>query len=179
MQIPEEWYVHIIPGIIILLSLTFLLHSETRKKLSDLLAKQSVTSTLAIAISAYLIGFFENAVILFGIRPVIKQFVTLGGPPAHSMTDWATFHQRAPLHIVDAVASGYQAMVFNRSLLGAILIFLVCVSISLRFSSFRKIKVAVIILTLLVSICMYFQWWDVRMTHMLFTAEVFHQINAK
>jgi predicted membrane protein len=93
MQIPTEWYVHIVPGALILVGVLFLLGTKTRKGLSDLMARQAIGSTVAIVVCAYIIGFVENAIILFGIRPLLNHITSVDPPTAHSIAEWTTFHR--------------------------------------------------------------------------------------
>jgi hypothetical protein len=179
MQIPTEWYVHIVPGALILVGVLFLLGTKTRKGLSDLMARQAIGSTVAIVVCAYIIGFVENAIILFGIRPLLNHITSVDPPTAHSIAEWTTFHRTASSHIIETLGAGYQNMVFSRSLLGALIVFLVCLLISLHFPSYRVVKFWIIIFCFVALPCVYCQWRDVRASHLQFTSEVLSHTESR
>jgi hypothetical protein len=170
MQIPIEWYPHILPGIVIICSF-LVVYPGFAAQIRPNLEKHMVGSAVALAICSYLIGLFENALILYIVRPIAQWSHLLDPPPAHSTQEWVGFYLVAHQSLIDAINSGYHLMLLYRSMLGA----LVCLALSILFSlsqrTHRALRIVAIVVVTLVAYSVFQQWWTSRMTYIQFVNE--------
>ena len=157
MQIPTEWYVHILPGIVVLFSI-LIPARRLRGKFLDLIKEHAVGSAVAVAICAYLVGFSENVIVLFVIRPLLECIGIMDPPLPHSTNEWVTFYQFAPQALIEAIRTGYQNMLLYRSLLGASIVLCVAICFSLAERTHTLKRLGVLALAILLTYSLYQNW---------------------
>jgi hypothetical protein len=136
MQLPFDWYVHIAPGSLYLLSILLLLftltpHHERQQDKPDameFIQKNAVAVAPIALILAYMVGLAANTVIVDIIRPKLVSVVRL--PPAISLTtqQQLLIDQYADPKLLESYRSGYMHMVFLRSLSFSALVLFVAAS---------------------------------------------------
>jgi hypothetical protein len=179
MQIPTEWYVHILPGIIIIFAF-FIVAKTYRQKLLMLIQQHTVGSAVVLGICAYLVGFSENAILLFAIRPAFTLLGIMDPSLPHATNDWVTFYQLAPQALIDASKTGYQNMLLYRSLFGASL--LLCAAFGYNLfaeNSQRRWRVVCLLIAVLLAYSLHQNWWYTRAGYMQFTSQALKVVLEK
>ena len=177
MQIPLEWYNHIVPGLILLTSIYFLLPVTVKNDLIKMVQNQAIGSVLVLTVSAYILGLAENAFILYLLRPAAICLRFLDTPSHGSISDWVTFHQLAQSNVIQTITYGYQNMVLHRSLVLASCTLLLPLAYSLRNSSLRWLKLTAMTLVLVASVSLYLEWKVVRNDHIQFSNDLVNRVN--
>jgi hypothetical protein len=156
MNIPLEWYIYVIPGIIILASLFPLLNTECLKILFERFNNDRISYTVILVFLAYVIGFVSNAVAIEFLKPILNKFGWLSVPIGVKFADPIFIHV------------GYQSQILYRLMFGAFVLF----SFTSIFGIILKVKInnwkpkiiqfIFVIIIIIVTIALYRKWQSHR-----------------
>ena len=169
MEIPTEWYVHIIPGIIILASLIPILKPEHYRTLQKFCESQLLGSAILLGLAGYIIGFVGNIVALEILKPVLNFINLLDKPQSPTPENWALLSNLGKYDLIKVCEESYQGMILNRSLFGAF--------VSLTFFSFvglllhknkKKVRIIFLVLSIIITYSLCEHWLEFRQIHYKF-----------
>jgi len=163
MQLPFDWYIHIVPGSLFLLALLLFARSEDREKALGFIQKNAFATAPIALVLSYLIGLAANTAIVHLIRPIAVAVGAL--PPGISVStqQQLLIDQYANPRLLQAYGSGYQHMVFLRSLWLSTLFLAVAGSKEIIKSAWSIRRKAVLItLFAAIVLALFYQWWDFR-----------------
>ena len=169
MEIPTEWYVHILPGVVILASLIPLNKLDALEippKLRDL---NLLGSTVLLGLAGYLTGFAGNAIALEILKPLLNWVHLLDKPQSPKPEEWILLYQLGKFDIIKICQESYQGMILNRSLFGGFFLFTVASVIGYFWrKDKKKIRIALLILSILTTFSLHQYWLNHRDSHYSF-----------
>ena len=114
MQIPVDWYVHIVPGVIYLLSLYSML--VPRDKWLEFPSDRLLLIAPAFLVLAFIIGTAINALLVYVIRPMLPSAMLGTTDVGLTYPDTFQLYKKANPEFIGSFIQSYQVMVFLRSL---------------------------------------------------------------
>lgn len=163
MQIPSGWYVHILPGIIILACILPLLDSRNVDALLKRLNDHFVGSAIILGIVAYVVGFAANAVALTILRPVLNNWGWLDKPDTMGPDDWVFLYRAAEAKLLEVLTEGYQNMILYRSIFGAFLLLSLSSLVGIIWRRNNSVvRIVAFVVLVIVTFALYKQWWEHR-----------------
>ena len=159
MQIPPEWFVYILPGIVIIASCVLVLDKDRRGPLIDLMKQSILGSSVALAIAGYVVGICADAVLLHVARPLMNHAGFLESGIDHPASQWVVFYRFAPQALMDGVRAGYENMVRYRLLTSAsIALFVGSLVWSIRQRTSWFVRISLTLIILAAGCSLYGQW---------------------
>ena len=163
MQIPPDWYIHILPGMVLMAAVLPLLRSKTRQDVTQLMMDHAAGSVLLITITAFVIGYAANAIAVNTLRPILNWVGCLTRPEAPKSQDWVFLYRVAEPQLMEAFKQLYQELILKRSIFGVFLLLTITcfLSIPIRRDYIRSRWIISIIL-LIVTLSLHKAWLTQR-----------------
>jgi hypothetical protein len=117
MHLPPKWYVHVLPGTVILATVVFALPPASSKDFLNHVSEHLALSVVLLGIFSFTIGFVINALLLNIVKPITDKLGILSTNNPVSQNDWVFLHRIAIPYQIDLIKAGYDNMVLYRSLL--------------------------------------------------------------
>jgi hypothetical protein len=164
MQIPTRWWVHIIPGLLLILSIMLLMLIANQRSF-DVIAtnKLEIVILPILAMLSYVGGLFLNASLIELVLPIFKRCKFPKMVNEADSKDWVGIDQYLNSLVVQNCRDGYQNMVFWRSLLASCIVLsisVICYVCSLNWSWYYVVILVIIEVILIIVLCK--SWWKNR-----------------
>jgi len=183
MELPTDWYVLILPGLVVLACLIPLTTLE-RESFEWIIGSDILGKAIILGLVGYIAGFSANALLLNVIKPIIpgqvlQRIGITDATRSPSIENYAQLFKIGRTDLLNAISASYQGMLLYRGLFfGFFLIFITSlVGIIWRKDhiGFRLISLAVVIL---LSIALGKSWYKFRENHNTFVNEIFKVLDT-
>jgi len=164
MQIPVRWWVHIIPGLLIIIS-AFLWLFQIDQIINSPSLEIIVLPVLAIL--SYVAGLMLNSIlveILFPVlKPILKKFNIVAIDDEKDKRDWSINDKILDPKIVESCKDGYLNMVFWRSLFASSFILSVSIPLNICPPNWHLINFFILIIFEILAVSAISKtWWETR-----------------
>jgi hypothetical protein len=158
MQNPSKWWVHVLPGFVVILGLSIkFLGVDYLMSLTDSQWSVDIASSAVVVALSYIVGYCLNALLKEIVAPILRLLRIL---PRHNPLTPVTimrFEQYAnPVLVNKLLYESYDLMIFNRSLFASVLILDSCLLTTIWNSKW------LIIGTVAVTLALILNWWHQR-----------------
>jgi len=157
MQIPIEWYTHILPGVIVVISILLVLRPINSVDQLASNIPQTVSASVLWVLASYIVGMVINSAILVFASSTIEA------------GDWALLFHLNQADLIKALQESYQGMILRRSLSAAFIItFIIALVGIFRHRNQRTLFGLISILSLIASIAFCFDYYKYKDNHNTF-----------